>query len=147
MDADCLVCREIAGEVELPGGVLWSDDRALAFHLPPLEESPQPYLGHCLVVTRRHVDHVGDLTADEAASVAEASRTIAAALRREGVERVHVAVIGLGVAHFHQHLYPRYPNVPPGTPWLDVDGLPDAPHGGPAEIADLVGRLRVHLQG
>ncbi|HZQ82105.1 MAG TPA: HIT family protein [Gaiellaceae bacterium] len=143
MAADCLVCQEVAGEIELPGGLLWDDEHAIAFHLPPLERfSQQPYLGHLLVVTRRHVDHVGDLTEAEATSVAQATRTLAAALRREGVERVHVAVIGLGVPHFHQHLYPRYPGVPEGTPWMGVDELPDAPHGGSAEIAALVDRLR-----
>jgi len=142
----CLVCREIAGEVALPGGLLWNDEAAVAFHLPPLDESPRPYLGHCLVVTRRHVDHLGDLSESEAASVASASRAIGAALRAEGVERVHLAVIGLGVPHFHQHLYPRYPGVPAGTSWMDVDGLPDAPHGGADEIERLVERLKQHIQ-
>jgi diadenosine tetraphosphate (Ap4A) HIT family hydrolase len=145
VERDCLVCREVAGEIELPGGLLWDDDDVIAFHLPPLEEGSRPYLGHCLVVTRRHVDHLGDLLPAEAAAVASASRAIAAALREEGAERVHVAVIGLGVAHFHQHLYPRYPGVPKGTPWLEVDGLPDAPHGDPGEIAALVARLRARI--
>ena len=142
---DCLVCREVRGEIDLPGGFLWEDKRAVAFHMPPIDEKPEPYLGHCLVVTRRHVDHLADLTKRELESVAHASRKIAAALRAEGVERVHVAVIGLGVPHFHQHLYPRYPGVSPGTPWLSVDELPDAPHGGADAIAALVQRLRAHL--
>jgi diadenosine tetraphosphate (Ap4A) HIT family hydrolase len=139
---ECLVCREVAGEIELPGGLLWDDDNVVAFHLPPLEGNERPYLGHCLVVTRRHVDHLGDLTDDEAGAVARASRAIAAALRVNGVERVHIAVIGTGVPHFHQHLYPRYAGVQPGTPWQSVDELPDAPHGGAEEIAELVARLR-----
>jgi diadenosine tetraphosphate (Ap4A) HIT family hydrolase len=142
VNGECLVCREIAGDVELPGGLLWEDAEAVAFHLPPTDANARPYLGHCLVVTRRHVDHLGDLTAAEAASVASAARAIAAALRAEGVERVHVAVIGLGVAHFHEHVYPRYAGVPAGTSWMDVDGLPEAPHGGANEIAALVERLR-----
>jgi ATP adenylyltransferase len=141
----CLVCRELSGEIDLPGGFLWDDGQAVAFHLPPTDGNERPYLGHCLVVTRRHVDHLSDLTENEAASVAAASRTIAAALRAEGVERVHVAVIGLGLPHFHQHLYPRYPGVPAGTSWMKVDGLPDAPHGGPSEIAALTDRLRKHV--
>jgi len=144
---ECLCCREVAGEIALPGGLLWDDAQAIAFHLPPLAESPRPYLGHCLVVTRRHVDHLGDLTEAEAVSVAAASRAIAGALRAEGVERVHVAVIGLGVPHFHEHLYPRYPGVPSGTSWMGVDELPDAPHGGADEIAALVGRLKEHVAG
>lgn len=139
------MCREVSGEIELPGGLLWNDDDALAFHLPPLPDNRTPYLGHCLVVTRRHVDHLGDLTEREVASVAQASRAIAAALRAEGIERVHTAVIGLGVPHFHQHLYPRYPGVPPGTRWMDADGLPDAPHGDAHAIAAFVERLRARL--
>jgi diadenosine tetraphosphate (Ap4A) HIT family hydrolase len=142
---ECLICRELAGEVEMPGGALWEDEHVAAFHVPPLAASPEPYLGHLLVLTRRHVDHLGDLSDAEAASVACASRALAAALRAEGAERVHVAVIGLGVAHFHQHLYPRYPGVPDGTSWMSVDELPGAPHGGADEIAALAERLRAHL--
>jgi len=145
MDSDCLVCREVAGQIDLPGGLLWDDDDVVAFHVPPIDENPSPYLGHCMVVTKRHVDHLGDLTESEAASVASAARAIARALRADGAERVHVAVIGLGVAHFHQHLYPRYPGAPPGTAWMEVDQLPDAPHGGPDEIAALVTRVRDRL--
>jgi diadenosine tetraphosphate (Ap4A) HIT family hydrolase len=140
-----LVCREVAGEFELPGGLLWQDEKAIAFHVPPLERNPMPYLGHCMVVTRRHVDHLGDLTIDEAESIARASRSIASALQAEGAERVHVAVIGLRTDHFHQHLLPRYPGVPTGTPWQAVDELPDAPHGDAKEIAAFVERLRAHL--
>jgi len=143
--AGCLVCRELSGEIDLPGGFLWDDGETVAFHLPPTDGNEHPYLGYCLVVTRRHVDHLSDLTAAETSSVASASRTIAAALRAEGVERVHVAVIGLGVPHFHQHLYPRYPGVSAGTSWMDVDRLPDAPHGGPSEIAAFTDRLRKHI--
>jgi histidine triad (HIT) family protein len=142
---DCLVCRELAGEIELPGGFLWEDENVVAFHLPPLEGNEEPYLGHCLVVTRRHVDHLGDLSVAEAESVARASRSVAFGLRAEGAERVHVAVIGLGADHFHQHLYPRYPGVPPGTAWQAVDELPGAPHGNADEIAAFTGRLRAHL--
>jgi ATP adenylyltransferase len=140
-----LVCREVAGEIDLPGGLLWEDANVIAFHLPPIEDNPRPYLGHCMVVTRRHVDHLGDLTEAEAESVARASRAVAAGLRAEGAERVHVAVIGLGVPHFHQHLFPRYPGVPTGTSWVAVDELPDAPHGDAQEIASLVERLRPRL--
>jgi diadenosine tetraphosphate (Ap4A) HIT family hydrolase len=140
-----LVCREVAGEIDLPGGLLWEDGNAAAFHIPPTDENPRPYLGHCMVVTRRHVDHLGDLTVAEAESVARASRSVAAALRGTGAERVHMAVIGLGASHFHQHLFPRYPGVPAGTAWIAVDELPDAPHGDGNEITNFVARLRTHI--
>ena len=145
MSERCLVCREVSGDIDLPGGLLWEDNEVIAFHVPPIDESPEPYLGHCMVVTRRHVDHLADLTDQEATSIARASRAVAGALRAEGVERVHVAVIGLGVDHFHQHLFPRYPGVPPETSWIAVDELPDAPHGAANQIAEFADRLRSHL--
>jgi diadenosine tetraphosphate (Ap4A) HIT family hydrolase len=144
--SECLVCQEVAGEFPVPGGLLWADEHAVGFHIPPVEGNERPYLGHLLVVTRRHVDHLGDLTDAEAASVQRASRQLGAALRAEGIERVHLAVIGLGIAHFHQHVYPRYPGVPEGTNWMRVDQLPGAPHGGAAEIDELGARLRRRLQ-
>jgi hypothetical protein len=90
---------------------------------------------------RPPVARTGGIVRDPA-SVGSASRLIARALREQGVDRVHLAVIGLGVPHFHLHLYPRYPGVPIETPWMQVDALPDAPHGGAEEIAAFVERLR-----
>jgi hypothetical protein len=81
-----------------PGGLLWNDPDAIAFHLPPTEASLHPYLGRCLVVTRRHTDLLGGLTEAEVTSIGSASRAIAQALR---IESVHVAVIGIGVDRFH----------------------------------------------
>lgn len=146
MTGDCLICREVAGEVDLPGGLLWDDEHVLAFHLPPLDFNPRPYLGHCLMVARRHVDLLGDLTPDEAAAVGRASQAIASALQQVGIARVHVAVIGTGVPHFHQHLFPRYPGMGAELSWMQLDEHPDAPHGGADEIAALVGRLTEHLR-
>jgi diadenosine tetraphosphate (Ap4A) HIT family hydrolase len=71
--SDCLVCRELGGDVAVPGGFLWQDEQAIAFHTPPLEEldHPRPYLGHLLVVTRRHVAPLGELTEEEGAAIAQ----------------------------------------------------------------------------
>jgi ATP adenylyltransferase len=142
---ECLICRQIAGEVEMPGGLLWEDANAVAFHIPPTDGNPTPYLGQLFVFARRHVDHLGDLSEAEVESIARASRSLAAALRKEGAERVHVAVIGLGIPHFHQHLYPRYPGMPAGLRWDSVDEHPDAPHGGADDIRAFVERLKAHL--
>jgi 5'-deoxynucleotidase YfbR-like HD superfamily hydrolase/diadenosine tetraphosphate (Ap4A) HIT family hydrolase len=139
---DCLVCRQVAEPETLPGGHLWADEHAVAFHIPPSEGNPRPYRGHCLVVVRRHVDHLADLTDEEAASIARGSRAIAGRLRAAGAERTHVAVVGLGVAHFHQHLFPRYPGTPPGTPWHALDEAPGAPQLDADGIAELAEQLR-----
>ena len=50
-----LVCDELTGEVAVPGGLaLPEHELAVAFHVPPLPDRRDPYLGHLLVVTRRH---------------------------------------------------------------------------------------------
>jgi len=58
-----------------------NDEQAIAFHVMPTDENPRPYLGHCMVVTVRHVDHLGDLTEAEVESVARASRALAKGYR------------------------------------------------------------------
>jgi histidine triad (HIT) family protein len=140
---DCLVCREISGEIPIPGGFIVNDSLVAAFHMPPLPGNPRPYLGHLLVVSRRHAPRFGDLTDDESAAVGRTAARLARALTDlGGAEWVHSAVIGLHVPHFHLHLLPRYPGTPGEVRWYAIDEWEGGRHGGPAEIADFVGRLR-----
>ena len=145
MPLDCLVCRELAGDIPLPGGLLWQEEGAVGFHMPPLEEigEPRPYLGHLLVVTRRHAARVGDLTEEEAAAVGRGVARLARALVESGgAEWVYSAVIGTRTPHFHQHLLPRYPDTPDEVPWHSIDEWEGAKRGGAEEIADLADRLK-----
>jgi diadenosine tetraphosphate (Ap4A) HIT family hydrolase len=143
---DCLVCQELAGEVDLPGGLIAQDELAAAFHIPPREGQGTHYLGHMLVVPRRHVDHLPDLTADEAATVMSLAHRLSRALRSaRSPERIHLAVVGLGVPHFHLHVFPRYPGTPAEVDWQSADEWEGAPHGDAAEITALVGELRAAL--
>ena len=49
MSTHCLVCREVAGEIELPGGLTLGKRRCdRVSHAPDRRESA-PYLGHCMV--------------------------------------------------------------------------------------------------
>jgi diadenosine tetraphosphate (Ap4A) HIT family hydrolase len=140
--ADCLICREHRGEVELPGGPLVADDLVVAFHVLPLEQE-RSYLGHLLVTPRRHAPGLDDLTDDEAAAIGVASARLARALRAVlDLERVYSAVIGHHVPHLHVHLFPRYRGTPDDLEWFRVDEWEDAPRGGPSEIAETVDRLR-----
>jgi diadenosine tetraphosphate (Ap4A) HIT family hydrolase len=142
---DCLVCREHRGEVELPGGPLYEDELVHGMHVPPLEDNPRPYLGHLMVTPKRHAAGLGDLMDEEAQAVGLLITRLSRALRREGAEHIYSAVIGHGVPHLHIHLLPRYAGTPQEYWWTRVDEWPDAPHGGPDEIAALVARLRTHL--
>lgn len=149
MEAACLVCRELGGDVVVPGGFLWEEESAVAFHVPPLDEigNPRPYLGHLLIVTRRHVARLGELTDDESAAVGRAAARLARALTDAGnAEWVYSAVIGTGVPHFHLHLLPRYPGTPGEVPWHAVDEWEGGPHGGAEEIANFAERLKPSVQ-
>jgi diadenosine tetraphosphate (Ap4A) HIT family hydrolase len=147
--SDCLVCRELGGDVELPGGLVYEDTEVAAFHVPPLPElgRPAPYLGHLLVVTRRHAPSLADLDDDEAAAVGRVTARLARVLTDvAGAERVFSAVVGTGIPHFHQHLLPRYPDTPPDVPWHSVDDWEGAPRGDADSIAELASRLRSGLR-
>jgi diadenosine tetraphosphate (Ap4A) HIT family hydrolase len=149
MGGGCLVCDELEGRIDVPGGLVWSAQDAVGFHMPPLPErgAPAPYLGHLLVVVRRHVAGVGDLTDAEAAAVGVATTRLAAVLAAAaGAVRVHTAVVGTGTPHFHQHLLPRYADTPADVPWHAVDEWEGARRGGAAQIAELADRLRAALQ-
>lgn len=129
----------------MPGGFLWQEEVAVAFHVPPLDEleNPRPYLGHLLIVTRRHVARLGELTDDEGAAVGRAAARLARRLTEAGgAEWVYSAVIGTGVPHFHLHLVPRYAGTPREVAWHEVDEWDGGPHGGAEEIAELAERLR-----
>jgi diadenosine tetraphosphate (Ap4A) HIT family hydrolase len=139
-----LVCRELSGEVSLPGGFLHEDELVAAFHVVSVERPEEPvYLGHLLVVTKRHVPRLGDLTESEAAAVSVAATRLARVLvNKGGADWVFSAVIGTGVPHFHYHLVARYPETPRDLPWHQVDEWEGAPRGGSNEIAAFVERLR-----
>ena len=142
MAPDCLVCQEIAGDVHVPGGLLWEEELAVAFHVPPLPGRGDPYLGHLLVVTRRHAAGLSDLTEAEGAAVGRGAVKLASALVAAGATQVHSGVAGAHATHFHLHLLPRYDDTPPDVPWHAVDDWPGARHAGASEIEELADRLR-----
>lgn len=118
----------------------------LAFHVPPLLE-PEPQLGHLLIVPRRHADTWADLTREEASQIGVTAATLGDALRRATqAERLYSAVIGHHSAHFHLHLFPRYPGTPAELTWTCCDEWSGSPRGGAAQIATFVQQLRSVLQ-
>lgn len=140
--SECDVCKEIAGEVAVPGGLLWDSEAVVAFHVPPLLE-PEPQLGHLLIVPRRHADTWADLTHEEAAQIGVAAATLGDALRRAtNAERLYSAVIGHHSPHFHLHLFPRYPGTPHEFSWTRCDEWSGSPRGGASEIEAFAKQLR-----
>jgi histidine triad (HIT) family protein len=142
--ASCLICQKVSGQVAVPGGLVYEDDLVAAFHATSVDRPDEPaYFGHLLVVTRRHVPRLDDLTDDEAAAVGVAATRLAGKLAdQSGADWVFSAVIGTRVPHFHYHLLPRYPETPRDLPWHQVDEWEGARRGGFEEIAAFVEQLR-----
>ncbi len=87
---------------ELPGQVLWQDDKVFALlTIRPI----QP--GHCLVVPVEEVDHWLDCPADVLSRLTEVSQIIGQAMHKlYNPTKVGLMVAGLEVPHLHWHLIP-----------------------------------------
>jgi len=100
----CLFCRIVAGEI--PATVVHRDDDVLAF----ADINPQAPL-HVLVIPRRHIATLNDLTPDDDALVGSLHRVAAAIAREHGyADRGFRTVLncnreaGQTVFHVHLHL-------------------------------------------
>ena len=95
-----LFSRIAAGEI--PSYKVAADDRFFAF----LDINPvQP--GHTLVIPRREIDNIFDLSQDEYSDLQRFAWRVAKAIEAAvPCRKVGVAVIGLEVPHAHIHLIP-----------------------------------------
>ncbi len=87
---------------EIPSYRVAEDDRHYAFlDINPLNE------GHTLVVPKKEVDYIFDLSDDDYAALQLFAKRVAAAVRKSvPCRRIATAVIGLEVPHAHIHLVP-----------------------------------------
>jgi histidine triad (HIT) family protein len=102
--ADCLFCRIIAGEI--PGAIVYQDDRVVAFN----DINPQAPT-HVLIVPRRHIASLNDLTAEDDRIVGELVRRAAAIAADRGISAGGYRTVfntnrdaGQTVFHIHLHL-------------------------------------------
>lgn len=92
--------RIAAGEI--PCYKVAEDERHFAF----LDINPMA-AGHVLVIPRREVDYLFDLSAEEYGELMEFARKVALKIKRAiPCQRVGVAVLGMEVPHAHIHLVP-----------------------------------------
>lgn len=111
----CLFCRIIAGEI--PGKFLYQDDRLVVLQ----DVNPQAPL-HALVIPRRHVATLNDLSPEDDGLVGEMVRRAAAVAKEHGVaEKGYRTVFncnseaGQTVFHIHLHVVGGRPMAwPPG---------------------------------
>lgn len=90
----------VAGEI--PSYKVAEDDRHYAF----LDISPLAP-GHTLVIPKREVDYIFDLSDDEYAALQLFAKRVATAQKKAlPCKRIGVAVLGMEVPHAHIHLVP-----------------------------------------
>jgi histidine triad (HIT) family protein len=102
--SDCLFCKVIAGQI--PGAIVYQDEAMIAFK----DINPQAPL-HVLIVPRKHIGSLNDLTPEDDGLVGSMLRTAAALAREHGYhERGYRTVFntnreaGQTVFHIHLHL-------------------------------------------
>jgi histidine triad (HIT) family protein len=100
---DCLFCRIVRGE--LPARIVFEDEEIVAFE----DINPQAPV-HLLVIPRKHVPTLNDLTPADDALVGRLHRVAAELARARGVEETGYRVVlncnaGAGQTVFHIHLH------------------------------------------
>jgi histidine triad (HIT) family protein len=100
----CLFCRILAGEI--PGTFLYQDDRLVVLQ----DINPQAPL-HVLVIPRKHVATLNDLSTDDDGLVGDMLRRAAVVAREHGVADVGYRAVfncnreaGQTVFHIHLHV-------------------------------------------
>ena len=113
-EADCLFCRIVTGEI--PASIVHETPNTTAFR----DIEPQAPT-HVLVVPKRHVPTMAELTEVSPEELAEVIRAVGDIARMEGLERGYRAVFNTGpdaqqsVFHAHVHVIGGRPLTwPPG---------------------------------
>ena len=113
--SDCLFCRIAAGEI--PAKVVFRDEHLVAFQ----DINPQAPM-HVLIVPRRHVPTLNDLSPSDDALVGEMVRRAAAIAGEQGYDQRGYRTVfncnaeaGQSVFHIHMHVLAGRPLAwPPG---------------------------------
>lgn len=102
--ADCLFCKVIAGEI--PGNFVHKDELLVAFN----DINPQAPL-HVLIVPRRHIATLNDLSVEDDGLVGAMFRRAAALAKEHGYDQRGYRTVfncnreaGQTVFHIHLHL-------------------------------------------
>jgi diadenosine tetraphosphate (Ap4A) HIT family hydrolase len=111
---NCVFCSDVAqsGEVVLETAHAW-----VILH----EDWSVP--GHAMIVSRRHVENVNDLTSHEWTRFSEVWRRAERALLRvTGADRAIVMKLGIATPHLHMHIYPVSRNLTREDVFAAIDG-------------------------
>jgi histidine triad (HIT) family protein len=129
-----LFSRIVAGEI--PCHRICEDEHHLAFlDIMPL------VMGHVLVIPKREVDYIFDLSGPEMAALWQFAQGVAKAVEKAvPCRRIGVAVIGLEVPHAHIHLVPL-------QTLGDINFTKEKLHPSESSLAEMAASIRANLQG
>ena len=97
--------------------------------------------GHTMIVWKKHVENIADLSADEHAHFAAAHhRAERALLAATGAERAILLKLGIATPHLHVHLYPVAAALDRAAVMAIIDAKARVPRD-EAFVADLRARL------
>lgn len=129
---DCVFCTDVTRS----GDVIFEDARAWVV----LHEDGSPR-GHAMVVSKRHVENVSDLDADEWTHLTRvwqhAERAILDATKKE---RAIIMKLGIATPHLHVHIYPMSATASRSEVFEAIDGRRSE-----AKDAAFIGELRQRL--
>jgi histidine triad (HIT) family protein len=101
---ECLFCKMVAGDI--PADIVYQDDDVLAFR----DINPQAPV-HVLIIPKRHISTLNDLTPDDAELIGKLSLAAAKIAQQEGVADAGYRTLintnregGQVVFHIHMHL-------------------------------------------
>ncbi|OGO56903.1 MAG: hypothetical protein A2V84_11280 [Chloroflexi bacterium RBG_16_70_13] len=139
--SDCQICAKHRGEGPLGGELVTRIDGFWIYHAPAGKDGLAS-LGHLLIESDRHAPYLDNLNKTEAAALGRLRTRLAGALRAElAVEQVFAAVIGRGIAHFHEHVFARHAGTPDDVPWhLSDEAAPRADRAAVTELARRLGQ-------
>ncbi len=109
--AGCKSCDIVAGRLVQPGGTIYADD---CWHVDSVMR-PIVWRGFLIIKSRRHVEHLADLTAAEAARlgiVIQATNQALMDVLHPG--KIYNCSFGEGTRHVHFWVLPRPQDMSPG---------------------------------
>jgi len=140
----CLFCNLYKDPHSLVGGIVYEDAFVYAYHYAQGEGLN--YLGHLLLVTKRHVPGLAELNDAEGQAVGLSLARLSTALKAStGADKVYAEAYYEVNPHLHVHLVARYPATPPAYWRSKIGDWPDAPKGGQEAITALCERLKTQL--
>ncbi len=96
MDADCLFCKIVDGEI--PATLVATNELAIAFNdISPVAPT------HILVIPKAHYENVGELTREDSASVAAMLALAEQVAAGQDFRLVFNSGAGVGQSVFHAH--------------------------------------------